>query len=217
MSGALQAVFQNQRSFIPPLAIGDAYQGGYFAGQISTAGNSIADYNLVIGPISSAQSTLTWKGTNTATTGATSVIDGPQNTADMVAQGATYTAANFCDGLVIGGFSDWSMPARNELEVCYYNLKPTTTSNFTTAGINANAVPARASNYTAGTPAQTTATDFKDTGAEDFATNNYWSSTISFSYNPQYYALWQTFNSGFQGYQLKNTSTRVRAVRRVAV
>ena len=202
-----------------PLSIGDAYAGGYLAGQISTAGNSIADYNLVIGPISSAQSTLTWKNINTATTGATSVIDGPQNTADMVAQGnsSVYPAAHFCNDLVIGGFSDWYMPAKNELEVCYYNLKPTTTSNFTSFGINANAVPARASNYTAGTPAQTSATDFKDTGSEDFATAGYWSSTISFSYNPQYYALWQTFNSGFQGFQLKNTSTRVRAVRRVAV
>ena len=53
MSGALQAVFQNQRSF--RLSIGDAYEGGFFAGQISTAGNSIADYNLVIGPVASAQ------------------------------------------------------------------------------------------------------------------------------------------------------------------
>jgi len=29
--------------------------GGFFAGQISTAGNSIADYNLVVGPVASAQ------------------------------------------------------------------------------------------------------------------------------------------------------------------
>jgi hypothetical protein len=28
-------------------------EGGFFAGQISTAGNGIADYNLVIAPVSS--------------------------------------------------------------------------------------------------------------------------------------------------------------------
>ena len=47
MSGALQATFMNQRSFA--LKIGDAYEGGFFAGQISTAGNGVADFNLVIG------------------------------------------------------------------------------------------------------------------------------------------------------------------------
>ena len=30
--------------------IGAAYQGGFFAGQISTAGNGIADYNIVVAP-----------------------------------------------------------------------------------------------------------------------------------------------------------------------
>jgi hypothetical protein len=35
--------------------IGAAYQGGFFAGQISTAGNGIADYNLVIAPKSSGR------------------------------------------------------------------------------------------------------------------------------------------------------------------
>lgn len=216
MSGALQAVFQNQRSF--GRAIGDAYEGGYFAGQISTAGNGIADYNLVIGPVASAENaSKAYKNANTATTGADSVTNGPQNTADMVAGGSStvYPAAHFCNDLVIGGFSDWYMPAQNELEICYYNLKPTTTSNLTspTSGINANAVPARASAYTAGTPAQTSATDFKDTGAEDFAADKYWSSTEQSSAG----AWNQNFSNGNQDAQYKNYSFRVRAIRRVAV
>lgn len=196
------------------LAIGDAYQGGYYAGQISTAGNSVADYNLVIGPVSSAQSTLQWKNVNTDTTGASSVINGPQNTADIVAHGnaTVYPAAHFCNDLVIGGFSDWYMPAKNELEVCYYNLKPTTTSNNTASGINANAVPARASNYTAGTPAQTSATDFRNTGAEDFIASYYWSSTEA-TYAT---AFRQFFGYGLQNYGDKNGLRYVRAVRRVA-
>lgn len=198
-----------------PLVIGDAYQGGFYAGQISTAGNSIADYNLVIGPIASAQSTLQWKIINSSTPGTSSVINGPANSTTM--NNVTHPAAQFCEGLTIGGFSDWYMPAKNELEVCYYNLKPTTAANNTGAGINANAVPARASNYPGGTPAtnpaQTSATDFQDTGAEDFVTALYWSSTE----NSANYGWSQGFAAGNQNTSDKNIAYRVRAVRRVAV
>jgi hypothetical protein len=171
----------------------------------------------VVGPVASAQSSLIkWKNANSATAGADSVINGPQNTADMVADGnaTVYPAAHFCNDLVIGGFSDWYMPAKNELEVCYYNLKPTTASNATISGINPNAVPARASNYTAGTPAQTSATDFQDTGAEDFTGGDYWSSTEASVYN----ANTQNFTFGRQDNDTPKASNyRVRAVRRVAV
>ena len=201
----------------PPTVIGQAYEGGYYAGQIGVS--SVATHYLVIGPVASAQSSSKqWKNAQTTTVGADSVIDGPQNTADMVADGnsTVYPAAHFCNDLVIGGFSDWYMPAKNELEVCYYNLKPTTETNFTsgTNGINPNAVPARASNYTSGTPAQTSAADFQSTGAEDFAAELYWSST---EFNSQR-AWMQRFSNGYQdsGYG-KTTSVRVRAIRRVAV
>ena len=206
------------QSIWPPLlpAIGAAYEGGFFAGQISTAGNGVADYNLVVGPVASAQNaSKQYKNAQTSTAGADSVIDGPQNTADIVADGnsTVYPAGHFCNDLVIGGFSDWYMPAKNELEVCYYNLKPTTTSNNTASGINTNAVPSRGSNYTAGTPAQTSATDFKDTGAEDFAADFYWSSTEVTATQ----ALVQNFGYGYQVGASKNGSYRVRAIRRVAV
>ena len=194
--------------------IGDAFGGGFFAGQISTAGNSIADYNLVVGPVASAQSTLAWKNANTATPGADSNINGPQNTADMVADGnsTVYPCAHFCNDLSTGGQTDWYMPAKNELEVCYFNLKPTTTNNSTGSGINANAVPARASNYTTGNPAQTSAVDFQTGGAEAFTTN-YWAST-EFSAT---YAWGKSFGFGYQSGYGKDYSVRVRAVRRIAV
>jgi hypothetical protein len=127
---------------------------------------------------------------------------------------ASHPAAQFCEGLTIGGFTDWYMPAQNELEVCYYNLKPTTTTNNTSSGINANAVPARASNYTAGTPAQTSATDFiTGTGAEAFTASGYWSSKEASATNasPTYFTVGNQFVGN------KITSYRVRAVRRVAV
>jgi hypothetical protein len=99
--------------------VGSAFGGGFFAGQISTAGNGIADYNLIIGPVASAQSTLKFKTLNTTDAGATSVIDGPSNSSSM--NDVVHPAAQFCEGLTVGGFSDWYMPAKNELEVCYYN------------------------------------------------------------------------------------------------
>ena len=217
MSGVTQAVFMNQRSFIPPLpaAIGAAFGGGFFAGQIGTGG--VATHNLVVAPLSSGEQGATaWKNAATATSGADSDIDGPQNTADMVADGnsAVYPAAHFCNDAVIGGFSDWYMPAKNELEVCYFNLKPSTTSNSTGSGINPNAVPARASNYTAGNPAQTSAAAFQTGGAELFNTSLYWSSTEDSATQ----AKVQSFGSGVQYTGTKiYAGGRVRAVRRVAV
>jgi hypothetical protein len=203
-------------SVTPTLVIGAAFGGGFYAGQISTAGNGIADYNLVVGPVASAQnSSIKWKNGGGVTPGADSVINGPQNTADMVADGnsTVYPAAHFCNDLVIGGFSDWYMPAKNELEVCYYNLKPSLTANDTSSGTNTNAVPSRGSDYTAGTPAQTSAANFQLTGAEDFLQDFYWSSTEYSSFN----AWRQMFGTGSQTYRYKAYLLYVRAVRRVAV
>ena len=194
-------------------AIGSAFGGGFFAGQIDQSGTI---YNLVVGPVASAQSSLIkWKNANTATTGADSVIDGPQNTADMVAGGSStvYPAAHFCNDLVIGGFSDWYMPAKNELEVCYYNLKPLANNNNTSSGTNPNAVPSRGSDYTAGTPAQTSAAAFQSGGAEAFTAVSYWSSSESSAAE----ASKQEFYYGQQYNNSKSGLGRVRAVRRVAV
>ena len=218
MSGALQAVYQNLRSFgeAAPTVIGQAFGGGFYAGQIGVS--SVATHYLVVGPKSTAQAGgggLAWKNANTATPGADSDINGPQNTADMVADGnsTVYPCAHFCNDLSTGGQTDWYMPARNELEVCYYNLKPTTTSNNTGYGINANAVPARTSNYTSGTPAQTSATAFQTGNAEAFDSNAYWTSTEGSSTN-----AWRDyFNNGYKNSGTTTIVFRVRAIRRVAV
>lgn len=219
MSGVGQAVFMNQRSFVTLPDIGSVYEGGFFAGQISTAGNGTADYNLVIGPLSTAHSTLQWKNVSTPTPGAVSDIDGPQNTADMVADGSAtiYPSAHFCNNLTVGGFSDWYFAAKNELDVCYFNLKPTTGNNTTSSGINPNAVPARASNYTTGNPAQTSAAAFQSGNSEAFANGDYWSSTAISSSSGG--ARKQFFSDGYQPsyYISKSSNVRVRAVRRVAV
>ena len=213
MSGILLAFAGAGTAAVPE--IGAAYGGGFFAGQVSTAGTGVADYNLVVGPAASAQTVdLAWKTTNTTTAGTGSVINGSTNSSNM--NNASHPSAQFCEAVSAGGFTDWYMPAKNELEVCYYNLKPATTANSTGSGINANAVPARASNYTSGNPARTSVAAFQSGGAEAFdSTRQYWAS----SEYSAVYAWKQRLGNGQQYYATKvNTYLGgVRAIRKIAV
>lgn len=213
MSGIQLAVLGMNFGVAGPTVIGEPFGGGFYAGQISTTANSVPTHYLIIAPKSSGETaSKQWKTSNTSTAGTNSEIDGPTNSANM--NNASHPAAQFCEGLTIGGFSDWYMPARNELEVCYYNLKPTTTLNNTSAGINVNAVPARASNYTTGTPAQTSATDFQSGGTEAIATNDFWDSTETSATT----AIRHAMGNGAQNTSVSKTdSYYVRAVRRIAV
>ena len=199
-----------------PSTIGEAYGGGYYAGKISTAGNGVADYCLIVAPKATGEQASTTWGPTATTTGITSVIDGPGNTASLAALAGTYAAADWCAALDIGGFTDWCLPAKNEFEVLYFNLKPGTTANNTSYGSNANAVSPepQSTNYSAGAPAQTGVTLFQTGQAEAFGANFYWSST---EYDAD--SSWaQTFSNGGQNAYSKDASTPyVRAVRRVAV
>ena len=194
-----------------PNIIGQAFGGGYYAGQIGVS--SVATHYLIVGPVSSAEgNNKQWKNAQTSTAGTSSVIDGPANSTAM--NNGSHPAAQFCKAVSAGGFSDWYMPAQNELEVCYYNLKPTTTANNNSFGVNPNAVPARASNYNVDPAFQTSASDFQNTGAQDFSiSSSYWSSTEGSATGGRYI----NFNSGYQRTYNKELTTQVRAVRRVAV
>lgn len=196
-------------SLTPALpAIGTPMAGGFFAGQISTTGNGVATHYLIVGPKSTAESTAQqWLNPAENRPAAASVIDGPTNTNNIGGP-----ASSFCRNLSVGGFVDWYLPAKNELEVCYFNLKPATTSNNTSSGINPNAVPARASNYTAGNPAQTSVVAFQSAGVEAFGEAGYWTST-QFGTTT---AWLQTFGSGQQYTAGKTYNRRVRAIRRTA-
>ena len=196
-----------------PTVIGQAYGGGFYAGKINVSGTQ---YYLIAAPKASGEnSSRTW-GVYGTTTGITSVINGPTNSASLAALGASYQAAVFAEGLTIGGYSDWYLPAKNELEVLYYFLKPTTDANNTSAGSNANAVSPEpiSTNYTSGSPAQTSAGIGFRTGETDaFASDYYWSSTEDGAYT----AWEQYFGNGHQYNANKLGSTYVRAVRRIAV
>jgi hypothetical protein len=201
---------------MPPV-IGQAMGGGFYAGEISTAGNGVADYYLVVGPRASCQATRNYRyAANGGPGGATSAIDGPSNTANLVTGGSSYYAGNFCADLTVGGYTDWYMPARNELEVCYYNLKASASNNWT-AETNPNSVPSRASTpYTGSVPGQTSVASFQSGGSEAFG-GNYWSSTGDGGAG-----AWRIYWGGpvFNGRQTTTYMTAnepVRAVRRLPV
>ena len=199
--------------------IGDAYEGGFFAGLISHTDNSIATHALIVAPAATGASgtgytittNLQWKTTTTTTAGTTSPFDGAANSANM--NNASHPAAQFCEGLSIGGYSDWYLPARYELDIAYENLKPTTDSNNTSWGINPYSVPERTVNRTAGAPARTSVAAFQSGGAEAFVAGIHWSSTENSSTN-----AWRlNFLNGDQSNLNKTFIERVRAFRKLAL
>jgi hypothetical protein len=188
---------------------GDALQGGFFAGYISQTNNGVPTHALIVAPKASGESaSLQWQ-TSSSTTGATSPFNGAANTALMT----NSPAANFCTGLTIGGYSDWYLPARYELDIAYFHLKPTTANNSTSWGVNDYSVPKRTANYTLGDPARTSIAAFQDGGAEAFVAGFHWSSTEDSSTN----AWILNFSSGGQGNVGKTNVTRVRAFRKLAL
>ena len=112
-------------------AIGDTGPGG---GKIfitpSTAGNSTGKY-FEVAP-SSAQVARTWatnvnSNQTTVVSGAdgTAIGTGAQNTIDIVAQAgnvAATSAAAYASDYTNGGFSDWFLPSKNELNELYTQI-----------------------------------------------------------------------------------------------
>lgn len=191
-------------------AIGAAFEGGYYAGSISHTADGVATHALIVAPAASGYNTtgLKWQNTGT-TTGATSVYDGASNTSSM----SDSPAKTFVDGLSIGGYSDWYLPARYELEIAYYNLKPTTQSNSTSHGGHSYAVPQRSSNYTSSDPAQTSVSAFQTGNSEAFETGYHHTSTEHSSSR----AWIILFNQGMTFDEEKGDAQKVRAFRKIAL
>ena len=151
-----------------------------------------------------------------------------------------YPAAHWARSLNIGGRTDWYIPARDELELCWRNLKPVTDNNYVTAnrataasfnyanngsygdtanthGLNNNSAPTGAA-YTAAVPAQTAAAAFRTGGTEayEFGSVYYWSSS-DYNASSAWFHCWDSSYPGYQNFNGKAKSYRVRAVRRSVI
>lgn len=227
-----------KRSFDPNTPIGTFIEGGFFAGIITQGGD---DFAIIVSPRAQGQAiNIQWKNTASAGPIATRTLNnGASATAAMVADGnaTVYPAAHFCNNLSINGFSDFYMPARDELELCYRNLKPSTNppntntrdkSTFVypegndvagdTIGVNRNSIPT-GSAYTSNNPARTSLSIFQTAGSEGFPPGEWWSSSdFSDAELPSQLAWRQNVgDNGFQGGTFKTSDRRVRAVRRVKI
>jgi hypothetical protein len=207
-----------------PAVIGEEFGGGYFAGYISYTADGSVTHALIVAPRATGATgtsytlttNLAWKTAGTTTAGTTSPFDGAANTAAMVTAGiADHPAAEFCVNLSIGGFADWYLPARYELDIAYFNLKPSTAANNTSHGTNIYAIPQRNSNWSAAYPTQTNLTAWQATaGSQAFVADLHWSSTENGASGAWFLGL----GNGSQGFASKpGTSIRLRAFRRIAL
>jgi len=107
--------FTTSASFFP--ALGDSYNGGFYMGAITAAGQC---YALVVAPNATGCACCQWKTSDTSTSGTCSDTDGYANTYPAL-ENSTHPAGNWTATRTIGGFSDWYLPAIDELEVFYNN------------------------------------------------------------------------------------------------
>ena len=196
------------------LVIGQAFEGGFYAGTITynitnydswlrnTNGPS---YHLVVAPKASGEAstirqyktTATCDGAELTQTSAQSYFDGYHNTyTSVIGSSNAHPAANYCQALTIGGYSDWYLPANLEANLAFANLLDL--SAWQVGG----------------------AEEFEVDGSSWFNGGYYWSSTG--------YSCENTGNqNGANGFitaskttiggMPKNESLWVRAIRRVAV
>ena len=77
-------------------------------------------YYLHVAPNATGCACCQWKTSNTSTSGTCSLVDGYANTYPAL-ENSTHPAGNWTATRTIGGFSDWYLPAIDELEVFYNN------------------------------------------------------------------------------------------------
>ena len=193
------------------LLIGAPVGGGFYAGLIR---QDDGIYVLAVAPKDGGEhDDIVWNDTTAAVAGAGSCFDGRANTVAMAEAGSAL--AKWALGLQINGSHDWYLPARDELEVIYRNLKPTSGNLVSFRdGDNASSVPPGYP-YSRDLPAQTSAEHFQEGGREAFEEAWYWASTQSASYSD--YAWSQDFSGGYQDGGHKFTGLRARAVRRLKI
>lgn len=190
--------------------IGEPLQGGFYAGLVMVG---IQAFAIITAPKAQGESQFEW-GKYGESIPATAYSDGSSNTIAMAENGSAM--AQWAIGLVINDHNDWYIPSRDELEIIYRNLKPTTAQNCCSFrdGDNPSAPDINDRYpYTSALPAITNAPLFQQRGAEAFDAAYHWSST-------QYsagHAWFQGFEGGYTRLGNKGGKRAVRAVRRVLV
>jgi len=102
----------------PFSTLGSATSGGFYMGTICAASTC---YYLIVAPnATGCVDGCQWKTSQTATSGTCSLVDGYANTYPAL-ENSTHPAGNWTATRTIGGFSDWYLPAIDELEVFYNN------------------------------------------------------------------------------------------------
>lgn len=216
----------------------------YGAGQTFTAWVIAAAWKVIVAPKAQGEvGAVQYRTANGADPEACRTLtNGPASTAAMEALNAgtvLYPAARWVtdinNGGGINGYQDWYIPARDELELLWRNLKPVTNNNYVGErpvsaftynrdanistlgqnGTNDNSEPIGAA-YTATNPAQTAATPFRSGGTEalTFGSAYYWTSS-EFSANTAWGQSYYTSSPGAQSGDFnKYYNFRARAVRR---
>ena len=163
------------------LSIGDTYQGGIIFYLDGNGGG------LIAAPTDQSTSSVNWGCNITPISGAdgTAIGTGAQNTIDIELGCTTPgTAADICANLTLGGYSDWFLPSKDELNLMWTNLADSD-------GDGQNTGPSDPNNL------------------GGFSPNYYWSSTES-----NYVFAWrQNFNVGSQFSNYKYNFYYVRSVR----
>ncbi len=188
-----------------PAAAGTPFEGGFYVGRIRV-GDDL--YALIVSPKTEGDAEGgVWGKYGQAVPGARSFCDGLANTLAMAEAGSAIAQAAL--KLEINGYTDWYIPSRDELELLYRHLKPTTDENYRWRGDNPSSVPPGYC-YEEQSPAQTSVAAFQEGGAEALEEAWYWSSTQGSARG-----AWSQFASNGRQYTFDESDTgRVRAVRR---
>lgn len=185
--------------------IGQPFGGGFFSGITRDPETGKRYLNITAG----AEHELSgvW-GEYVKIEGADSLTNSRANTEAMAAAGSEL--AKQVLALVIGGHTDWAIPARDVQELQYRHFKPTDENNWAGRrdGDNPNSEPVGLL-YSDESPTQTSIEAFREGGPEAFRDTWYWSS----SQRSAHYAFYLGFGGGGQLNYAKTSELRVRPVR----